>query len=571
MKKALLVGIGFLGVFFCIPGISHAEKINEFNAAITVQKNAELRVVEKIQYDFEGASRHGIFRSIATNNSDGSEINIKNITVTNEQGIGYSFTKQYSSAGVTIRIGDPYNTVSGIKTYIISYEVNNALVSFDAYNELYWNITGNGWEVPIDKVAAQVIFENNENPVIQASCYQGDTGSSATCPLGTDHALNVYNLDSHQGVTVAVGFDKKYASPINRIGGQINTAAKPVSPYVVIVKVASVLLGLLALGGSWLLWYKNRDPKTTHPIVAWYEPPQQLDPVVLGTLIDKVTDLRDIVAQIISLAEHGYVSITRTEEKKLLVFTSIDYIFTVVADSSKNSSVIDKSIFRLVFGTEQPEVGTVIHMSDMKQRPSDVQLIIKSIRDLARTELVTKGYFELQKNKSLGIIMQFFLVAIIYAGIRLGSLVTSFAYVLIPVSLLSSFVLIIPGNKRTQLGVDTTQEVLGFKTFLSVTDKERFEFHDAPEKNPTQFMQFLPYAIAFGVEEKWANQFEGLLIPEPNWYHGGATGAFVAVDFARDLHSFGTGFSATATPARSGSGGGGSSGGGSGGGGGGSW
>ena len=47
--------------------------------------------------------------------------------------------------------------------------------------------------------------------------------------------------------------------------------------------------------------------------------------------------------------------------------------------------------------------------------------------------------------------------------------------------------------------------------------------------------------------------------------------AFIAADFARDLHSFGTGFSAAATPARSGSGGGGSSGGGSGGGGGGSW
>jgi hypothetical protein len=64
MKKALLVGIGFLGVFFCIPSISHAEKINDFSAVITVQKNAELRVVEKIQYDFEGADRHGIFRRI---------------------------------------------------------------------------------------------------------------------------------------------------------------------------------------------------------------------------------------------------------------------------------------------------------------------------------------------------------------------------------------------------------------------------------------------------------------------------------------------------------------------------
>lgn len=571
MKKALLIAIGFLGVFFCIPGISHAEKISDFSALITVQKNTELRVVEKIQYDFEGAARHGIFRSIATHNSDGSEIGLKNITVTNEQGIDYSFTKQYSPEGITLRIGDPYTTVSGVKTYVITYSVTNALVSFDAYNELYWNVTGNGWNVPMDKVTAKVVFDNNENPVIQASCYQGGVGSSASCLIDAQHESVVTGLNSYEGVTVAVGFDKKYAEPINRIGGQINTAPKPVSGYVQLVKIACVVLSAVTLGGTLLFWYKNRDPKSTRPVVAWYEPPQQFDPVVAGTLIDKVTDTRDIVAQIIALAERGYISITRVEEKKLMVFTFVDYVFTVISNTSSTTSVIDKAVLRLVFGNEHPEISSVAHMSEFKQRPSDVQLVIKSIRDLAEVELVTKGYFEPQKNKILGIVLQFLLVAIIYAGIRVGSLVTSFAYLLIPVSLVSSFVLINPGNKRTQLGVDTTQEVLGFKTFLSVTDKERFEFHNAPEKNPTQFMQFLPYAIAFGVEEKWAKQFEGVLIPEPNWYHGGTAGAFIAADFARDLHSFGTGFSAAATPARSGSGGGGSSGGGSGGGGGGSW
>jgi uncharacterized membrane protein len=571
MKKALLVGIGFLGVFFCIPSISHAEKINDFSAVITVQKNAELRVVEKIQYDFEGADRHGIFRSIATNNSDGSEIGIKNITVTNERGIEYSFIKQYSSAGVTLRIGDKYKTVSGIKTYVISYEVSNALVSFDAYNELYWNITGNGWNIPIDKVTAQVVFENNENSVVQASCYKGVSGSTASCLIDENHIARVSNLLSNEGVTLAIGFDKNYANPISRIGGQIATAAGPVSPYVTLVKIASAIVGALVLGTALFLWYKEQDPKTTRPIVAWYEPSQQLDPVVLGTLIDKVTDLRDVVAQIISLAERGYISVTRTEEKRLAIFTTTDYVLTVVSSSNTIQSAIDKSVLRLVFGAEQPEIGFAVHMSDLSKRSSDVQSIIKSIRSLAANELLTKGYFEPQKNKGLGIVVQLFSAVTVYAGIKLGSLVTSFAYILIPTGLLSIFFLIAPGNKRTQSGVDTTQEVLGFKTFLSVTDKERFEFHNAPEKNPTQFMQFLPYAIAFGVEEKWAHQFEGVMIPKPDWYSGGATGVFIAADFARDLHSFGTGFSTIATPARSGSGGGGSSGGGSGGGGGGSW
>lgn len=571
MKKALLIGIGFLGVFFCIPGISYAEKISVFDATVTVQKNAELRVVEKIQYDFEGASRHGIFRSIATNNSDGSEIGIKNISVTNEQGAPYSFTKQYSTQGITVRIGDPYNTVSGVKTYIISYEVTNALVSFDAYDELYWNITGDGWSVPMDQVISRINFENNDDPVIQSSCYKGESGSNEHCAVDGNRTSIVTHLLEHQGVTVAVGFNKKYAGPITRIGGQINTHAQPVSPYSTLVKVMVVLVGGLVLGGSIWFWYINKDPKPNRPIVAWYEPPQQLGPVILGTLIDKATDMRDVVAQIISLAQRGFISITRIEEKKLLLFTSVDYRFTVVSDSSRLSSVIDKKVLRLVFGSEQPEINSVALMSDLASRPSDVQVMIATIRELAQAELVTQGYFELQKNKWTRVVLQLLLMVVMYGSARLGSEVTSIAYILIPIGFISSFLVLAPSNKRTQLGVDITQEVLGFKMFLSVTDKERFEFHDAPEKNPTQFMEFLPYAIAFGVEEKWAKQFEGVLIPNPGWYHGGAAGAFIATDFARELHSFGTGFSATATPAQSGSGGGGSSGGGSGGGGGGSW
>ena len=81
-------------------------------------------------------------------------------------------------------------------------------------------------------------------------------------------------------------------------------------------------------------------------------------------------------------------------------------------------------------------------------------------------------------------------------------------------------------------------------------------------------MQYLPYAIAFGVEEKWAAVFADMQISNPSWYEGnGAHGAFAAGAFTHDLTSF-TSAVTTSTQASSG---GGSSGGGGGGGGGGSW
>ncbi|KKS84471.1 MAG: hypothetical protein UV60_C0020G0001, partial [Parcubacteria group bacterium GW2011_GWA2_43_11] len=81
----------------------------------------------------------------------------------------------------------------------------------------------------------------------------------------------------------------------------------------------------------------------------------------------------------------------------------------------------------------------------------------------------------------------------------------------------------------------------------------------------------LPYAIIFGVEEKWAEKFEDIYQVEPGWYSGGAGHAFAAGAFASDLSSFTADINSATAPQSSGAGGGGSSGGGFGGGGGGSW
>jgi uncharacterized membrane protein len=79
-------------------------------------------------------------------------------------------------------------------------------------------------------------------------------------------------------------------------------------------------------------------------------------------------------------------------------------------------------------------------------------------------------------------------------------------------------------------------------------------------------MEFLPYAIALGVEDKWAKKFEGIYLDNPSWYTSSSGYDFMARGFASELSSFGSSFSAS-----SGSSGGGSQGGGGGGGGGGSW
>ncbi|OHA78477.1 MAG: hypothetical protein A2V96_02460 [Candidatus Yonathbacteria bacterium RBG_16_43_6] len=112
------------------------------------------------------------------------------------------------------------------------------------------------------------------------------------------------------------------------------------------------------------------------------------------------------------------------------------------------------------------------------------------------------------------------------------------------------------------------------KDYLQIAEKDRLQFHNAPEKKPEIFEKLLPYAMVLGVSDIWAKEFEGIYTVPPSWYSGPSEGAFSAVAFSKIADNFNT-FAENymlATPRRSGgSGGSGFSGGGGGGGGGGSW
>jgi len=440
--------------------------------------------------------------------------------------------------------------------------VKNALVSFDAYDELYWDVTGSDWAVPIDHVSTVV----HSPQVLQESCYQGSQGSTTSC----DTLREVKGLSDGEGVTIAVGFQKGAVSGIERIGGQINTT-KQVSKNQELYQVLVLVIGGVSLVGTFLYWRRNRDPKSHNPVVAWYESPSGLDPLVLGTLIDKRTDFRDITAQILSLASRGYLSLTRTEEKTLIVFTDVDYLFTVTRAVDDVLFDGDKKTLELLFGSTNPSVGATVLMSDLQASSATrIRSILVEIKELTRNFLKNEGYFETVKKPWWTYVIGIGFVVLGYGSFVFVGETGGLSFILIPIVAICAFIWLTTKTKYTQRGVDIKQLVLGFKEFLSVTDKERFEFHNAPEKNPTQFMEFLPYAIAFGVEKKWAEQFKDMMIPSPSWYHSN-TNTFVAMDLVSHFQRVSTSFASAATPASSGSGGGGSSGGGSGGGGGGSW
>lgn len=580
MKKALTAGITLVTVLFCIPLISHAERIKNFSINIKVQENSEVLVTEQVTYDFEGLSRHGIYRDIPIHNSDGSWLVVKNITVTDEDGINYPMAIMNDTRGAHIKIGDPKELITGIKQYSISYTVENALVSFTSYDELYWNGIGNGWKVPIDKASLSINIPGGIDNIVQVSCYRGEAGMISKCAPGftTGHpSLLETDIMPNFGVTIAIGIKKSVIDGISRIGGQSNIEKNPFSDDTVpstspLAKAGIIGVGLLFIVISVGYWLRYRDPKSKNPVVAWYEPPFNLPPITLGTLLDKQTDSQDITAQILSLANRGYLSLERIDSNRILVMHSVDYSFTLTKDPSHTISDLDKNVMEILFGPSH-KIGTQVLMSDLSRNTTDTQVLMEKTKSTVMYYLISNGYMEKANRINFMPILLIIFAIAFYIIISNILVVGNFIVILVPVFFICALVLISFKRRLTLLGVDTQQQVKGFKLFLSVTDKERFTFHNAPEKNPQQFMEYLPYAIALGVEKKWAKQFEGITLAQPSWYQSNTANSFIAASFVSDLSSLNNSFTSAASSAssRSGSGGGGFSGGGGGGGGGGSW
>lgn len=154
------------------------------------------------------------------------------------------------------------------------------------------------------------------------------------------------------------------------------------------------------------------------------------------------------------------------------------------------------------------------------------------------------------------------------------------------ISLLLLFIFAMKLDIRTEVGNEMYTFLLGLKMYINTAEKERIKFHNDPKKYTEVFETLLPYAMIFGLEKKWAEQFEDIYTTPPEWYQGDFS-TFNSIYFLNSLNSFNKGVVTKSSPPSSygssggyrsggwssgGSGfGGGSSGGGGGGSGGGGW
>jgi uncharacterized membrane protein len=276
---------------------------------------------------------------------------------------------------------------------------------------------------------------------------------------------------------------------------------------------------------------------------------------------------RDISATLIDLAVRGFLKIKEIKTKKLNVFETTDYELIKLKnynDFKEDLRLYERDFLRNVFGF-QDEV-LVSSLKNMFYRH------LPKIMDEVYLETSKFKYFFSNPKE---VVKKWFAIGLTIILISFFAFLAHFFGFILFVSFLISGILFLIFSpfmpKRTEKGTEAYWKILGFREYINTAEKYRAQFYE----KENIFEKYLPYAIIFGLVNKWAKAFEGIYKNPPSWYEGEFGPRFTTFALVnsidRSLSSVNRAFLVRPGGGVSGFGGGGFAGGGGGGGGGGSW
>jgi len=576
------------------------ERITDYRSEVTIQHDGTIEVHETIAYDFGAGAHHGINRDVPVrtdqSGKDGYDrvYRLDVVSVAASEGTPAQYTVEDDGDDERIKIGDPDVTITGAHVYDITYRVHGAMNAFGDHDELVWNAVGADWSVPIEQAGAVVHAPADIQRVL---CTTGPYGSNFPCASavfsGSEATFTQTDLAPYEAMTftVAIPTGAVVPSPTPILEEQFDVAsAFRVTPAT--GAISGALLALFAVIVGLLVWKFGRDRRYRGSAVdaaygpgdatdggatdvraplreaetpVEFEPPQQLRPGELGTLVDFEANPLDVTATIIDLAVRGYLKIEEVE-KEWYQFTH-DWKLTKLPKEGELRRY-ERTLYDGLF-----EDGDEVKLSDLK---SKFAARMTKVREQLMDDAMSKGWFA-RKPGTVKVLYGIVGLLVVAAGIALTIVLaaeTHAALLGVPV-IIGGILLLIAARwmpHRTAKGYATLRHTLGFKRFIDESEKRRAEFAE----RTNLFSEYLPYAVVFGATQKWARAFAGLgdAPDTSSWYVSNHAFDYAVFSSAIDgfaVTSAGTLASSPASTGSSGFGGGGFSGGGGGGGGGGSW
>ena len=624
---------------FLLPGAASAdERILSWRSDIAVRADGVLDVTETIRVKAEGYQiQHGIFRDFPiTYRRDGRRVRVGfEVDGVARDGRPEPYDRQSAGNRVRLLIGDPDAYVdTGEHTYVVRYRTTRQLGFFEGYDELYWNVTGNGWVFPIDIAEAHIRLPQAVPFGPERAFYtgpQGATDSNAEVVSERPGEIAIRTtapLAPNEGLTVAVRWPK-------------GVVAEPPRPSAARLRLqdeaprAGALAALLALVAYYFFAWKRagRGPRAG-TVVPLFTPPEGLSAAALRYVKRMGYDDRCFAAAIVESGVHRELKLVETDEgffhrtKTTLVRTPgtgdlaapeakmLAALFTggdsIEMDNANHErfgaarTALKKELDTAFAGklfvrnlgwawlgiaglfAAMLLVAAAIALSDFYATTGERAVPVLGLGLMAAA-------FLLLRRPRKGLRSGALIAVLMLAGVALFALTfirltqveepATWAWMLAPLLalplIISAFAWM---SAPTRKGRETMDRIAGFEQYLSITEEDRLAALHPPEKTPELFERYLPHAIALEVENRWADKFADVLAAaaaDParqgstfGWYSGSGNAWSNPSRFAGTVGASlasSVASAATAPGSSSGSGGGGSSGGGGGGGGGGGW
>jgi uncharacterized membrane protein YgcG len=596
LSMALLTLLFALGLATLFPGVAHADgedwRITDYRVAANVDATGTTAVQLTLAFDFGNEEGHGPYltfplrQEIANDPDHWRMLDLSIGEVTSPSGANAEVRTEEEDGNLLVRVGSEGHTYTGVQTYQVNYTVRGLIAPRQAtsgLDEVNWNVVGPGWEVPID--AAQVTVTGPVT-VTRVACFQG---SSFNVPCqadqsGTEATFSAQGIGDGDGMQVVAGFpagtftgaearlEKRFTVgnmfPLTPLTGGVAGALSVLGLAAVFRRTRrrardQVYLGLTpgvvpAAGQETTIGRQTQDV----PVAVQFTPPQGARPGELGTLTDATADTRDVTATIIDLAVRGHLKIAQTGRK--------DWTFTRLGSPDQ---LVDYE--QLLLGKLFAR-GDEVTTDDLKD--SSYAGVITETKSRLHQRVATElKWFTVNPALVRGIAFGVGIV-LIAAGVGLGILLGFVGWGLVGVAgVITGLAVLVMNNRfgsRTATGSAMLAQTRGFELYLRTAEADQIRF----EEGIDVFSRYLPYAIMFGVAERWTKVFTELAaqgrytFDTTGWYLGYGYG-FSYANFASSMDSLASTMSSSlqsATAATSG-GSGFSGGGGFGGGGGGGW
>jgi hypothetical protein len=349
MRSWLLLAsvFGVLSVF------GQTEKINSFHTDLTVAPDGRLTVVETINAHVEGIDfKRGIVRQLPLSFEDhnGKQIKVRfDVGDVKVDGTTAPYHTETNGGDFFIYVGEKNTLLSrGDYQYQITYTTKGQVGFFPGYDEIYWNVNGNGWDFRIDSISASIHLPATAQ-VKQTACYTGSYGSTASdCAVSVidGHTVNFHgrSLLNYEGLTVAVGFQK----------GVVAEPPPPTFFQQHAVPILGGAISLLLLLYYIITWFRFGQDPDMPTVIPLFEPPNEMSPASVGMVMEEKFQNNLITPTIIDLAVKGLIRIDEHKEKQLLgLITKETYSIVKVKDGKVDLPKEGQVVFDRMFGSGQ--------------------------------------------------------------------------------------------------------------------------------------------------------------------------------------------------------------------------